>query len=79
MSIAEANFGNRSTTQVTDRMRKIINGSSKFKPRERHPDEALPNTIDLMALPDYVPPAAELPIRPGALNYRNVASRGISC
>lgn len=46
-----------------------------YKPRARKPNEALPNTINMMALPPYKPEPV-LSVRPGADDFRAVQSRG---
>lgn len=53
-------------------------GAGKYEPRQRHPDEALPNTISIKELPHYVPPKAHL-VRPGADDHMNIKSRGVAC
>lgn len=47
----------------------------RFQPRERHPHEALPNTINVHALPPYKPEPAQS-VRAGADDFRAIQSRG---
>ncbi len=43
--------------------------------RKRHPHEALPNTINVLALPPYTPEPAPA-VRQGADDHRAIQSRG---
>lgn len=47
-----------------------------YTPRQRDPNEALPNTISIHALPVYVPPR-NAAVRPGADDHLAVRSRGV--
>jgi hypothetical protein len=53
----------------------IKHKASSCKPRPRAPNEALPNTISIHALPVYVP-TSDGPVRPGANDHKAILSRG---